>query len=131
MASPPRFWRSIKAVSTPTPTTPAGRLTFSTPNFVESTRSTVTATSQTGNPGKVEISSPQLTLSGNLVALSLPGLSAEAYLPAQCGKSLGGDVSSFIVLGHDGLPLEPGGWVTSFPEEQKDKGRQHPDSPER
>jgi len=108
-----------------------GTIDISTPNFVESTRSTVTATSQTGNPGKVEISSPQLTLSGNLVALSLPGLSAEAYLPAQCGKSLGGDVSSFIVLGHDGLPLEPGGWVTSFPEEQKDKGRQHPDSSER
>jgi len=108
-----------------------GTIDISTPNFVESTRSSVTATSQTGNPGKVEISSPQLTLSGNLVALSLPGLSAEAYLPAQCGKSLGGDVSSFIVLGHDGLPLEPGGWVTSFPEEQKDKGRQHPDSQEK
>jgi filamentous hemagglutinin family protein len=105
-----------------------GTIAIATPNFIESIGSAVTATSQTGHAGTVEISSPQLTLSGNLAALNLPILSAEAYLPAQCGQSLGGNVSSFIVLGRDGLPLDPGGWAASFPEEQDDHLRKHSDS---
>jgi hypothetical protein len=105
-----------------------GTVDILTPNFIESIGSAVTATSQTGSAGKVEISSPQLTLSGNLAALTLPILSAEAYLPAQCGQSLGGNVSSFVVLGRDGLPLEPGGWAASFPAGQEDQGRRHSDS---
>ena len=66
-----------------------------------------------GIPGTVIVTAPNVDLSGSLVALPADLLDAEALLRPDCAVRLTGNISSFIVLGRGGLPLEPGGFVPS------------------
>jgi len=66
-----------------------------------------------GLPGTVSVSAPEVDLSGVLVGLPSNLLDAETQLRPDCGVRLAGNVSSFIVLGRGGLPIEPGGFVPS------------------
>ena len=66
-----------------------------------------------GIPGSVIVTAPNVDLSGSLVALPADLLDAESLLRPDCGVRLAGNISSFIVLGRGGLPIEPDGFVPS------------------
>jgi filamentous hemagglutinin family protein len=89
-----------------------GNITILSDYFFKSA-STIDASAPFGLPGTVSVSAPEVDLSGSLVALPENLLSAETQLRPDCGVRLGGNISSFIVLGRGGLPIEPGGFVPS------------------
>ena len=64
--------------------------------------------------GNIEIASPATDLAGSLAQLPESLLSAWSTLQDQCTVDLEGDLSSFIVVGRGGLPIEPGSWLPSF-----------------
>jgi filamentous hemagglutinin family protein len=89
-----------------------GNITLLSDVFFQS-ESVIDASAPFGIPGTVRVSAPEIDLSGSLVALPNNLLSAEALLRPDCGVRLSGNVSSFIVLGRGGLPLDPSGFVPS------------------
>jgi filamentous hemagglutinin family protein len=91
-----------------------GNINILTDYFFESA-STIDASAPFGLPGTVRVTAPEVDLSGSLIALPENLLSAETQLRPDCGVRLGGNVSSFIVLGRGGLPIEPGGFIPSSP----------------
>jgi filamentous hemagglutinin family protein len=91
-----------------------GNINILTDYFFQS-GSTIDASAPFGLPGTVRVTAPEVDLSGSLIALPENLLSAETQLRPDCGVRLGGNISSFIVLGRGGLPIEPGGFMPSSP----------------
>jgi large exoprotein involved in heme utilization and adhesion len=91
-----------------------GNINILTDYFFESS-STIDASAPFGLPGTVRVTAPEVDLSGSLIALPENLLSAETQMRPDCGVRLGGNISSFIVLGRGGLPIEPGGFIPSSP----------------
>jgi filamentous hemagglutinin family protein len=87
---------------------------FIVSDFFLSSASSVTASSEFGLQGSVTISAPDVELSGNLLPLSGELLGAENLLRAECAVRLPGGISSFIVLGRGGVPVEPDGLLPAF-----------------
>ncbi len=82
-------------------------------DFFFKSASTIDASAPFGLPGTVSVSAPAVDLSGSLIGLPSNLLDAETQLRPDCGVRLMGNISSFIVLGRGGLPIEPGGFVPS------------------
>jgi len=82
-------------------------------DFFFKSASTIDASAPFGLPGTVSVSAPSVDLSGSLIGLPSNLLDAETQLRPDCGVRLMGNISSFIVLGRGGLPIEPGGFVPS------------------
>lgn len=87
-----------------------GNITFVTPLFLADATSIVSATSKFGPDGKV-------TARSNLIA-TIPQLESKAAAPQvllqnRCIALAGGEQSTFILAGHDALPSQPGGWLSS------------------
>jgi filamentous hemagglutinin family protein len=82
-------------------------------DFFFQSASLIDASAPFGLPGTVSVSAPQVDLSGSLIGLPSNLLGAETQLRPDCGVRLAGDISSFIVLGRGGLPIQPGGFVPS------------------
>jgi hypothetical protein len=99
-----------------------GNISILTDYFFESA-STIDASAPFGLPGTVRVTAPEVDLSGSLIALPENLLSAETQLRPDCGVRLGGNISSFIVLGRGGLPIEPGGFMPSSPVRGDDDGK--------
>ena len=76
-----------------------------------------------GIPGTVVVTAPRIDLSASLVPLPADLIDAESLLRPDCGVRLAGNVSSFIVLGRGGLPLDPGGFVPSSEPTGADEGK--------
>ena len=76
--------------------------------------SPVTADSQFGNPGTVLFQTVKLDLTGGLVSLPSSLLGAESQLRERCGVRTAGGISSFLVLGRGGAPIEPNGPLPTF-----------------
>jgi large exoprotein involved in heme utilization and adhesion len=89
-----------------------GNITILSDYFFQSA-SVIDASAPFGLPGTVSVSAPQVDLSGSLIGLPSNLLDAETRLRPDCGVRLTENISSFIVLGRGGLPLEPGGFVPS------------------
>jgi large exoprotein involved in heme utilization and adhesion len=89
-----------------------GNITILSDFFFQSS-SVIDASAPFGLPGTVEVSAPEVDLSGSLIALPGNLLNVESQLRPDCAVRLTGDVSSFVVLGRGGLPLAPGGFVPS------------------
>jgi large exoprotein involved in heme utilization and adhesion len=89
-----------------------GNITILSDFFLESA-SIIDASAPFGLPGTVSVSAPDVDLSGSLVALPSNLLGTETQLRPDCGVRLTGNISSFIVLGRGGMPLEPGGFIPS------------------
>ena len=89
-----------------------GNITILSDYFFQS-QSVIDASAPFGLPGIVQVSAPNVDLSGSLVGLPSNLLGLETQLRPDCGVRLTGHVSSFIVLGRGGLPMEPGGFVPS------------------
>jgi filamentous hemagglutinin family protein len=66
-----------------------------------------------GIPGTVLVTAPDVDLSASLIPLPSNLLDAESQMRPDCAVRLSGDVSSFVILGSGGLPLEPGGFLPS------------------
>jgi large exoprotein involved in heme utilization and adhesion len=75
--------------------------------------STIDASAPFGIPGTVTVTAPEVDLSASLIGLPGNLLDVGAQLRPDCGVRLAGNVSSFIVLGQGGLPIEPGGFLPS------------------
>lgn len=89
-----------------------GNITILTDYFFQSA-SLIDASAPFGLPGTVSVSAPQIDLSGILIGLPGNLLDAEDLLRPDCAVRLAGNISSFIVLGRGGLPIQPGGFVPS------------------
>lgn len=89
-----------------------GNITIQSDYFFQSV-STIDASAPFGLPGTVSGSAPEVDLSGSLIGLPSNLLGAETQLRPDCGVRLTENISSFIVLGRGGLPMEPGGFVPS------------------
>jgi len=90
-----------------------GNIGIQTDYFFKSA-STIDASAPFGLPGTVSVSAPEVDLSGSLIGLPSNLLGAETQLRSDCGVRLTENISSFVVLGRGGLPLEPGGFVPSW-----------------
>jgi filamentous hemagglutinin family protein len=82
-------------------------------DFFFQSEAEIDASAPFGIPGTVSVSAPEVDLHSSLIGLPGNLLDAEAQLRPDCAVRLSGDVSSFIVLGRGGLPIQPGGLVPS------------------
>lgn len=89
-----------------------GNITITSDYFFQS-GSVIDASAPFGLPGTVTVTAPEVDLSGSLIALPGNLLGLEMELRPDCGVRLSGNISSFIVLGRGGLPLDPGGFIPS------------------
>jgi large exoprotein involved in heme utilization and adhesion len=90
-----------------------GKITIVSKFFLQSA-SSVTATAPFGVPGTVSITAPDLNLSGSLAPLTAEVLDAESQLRPQCAVRLPLGLSSFVVVGRGGVPVEPDGLLPAF-----------------
>jgi hypothetical protein len=82
--------------------------------FIADPNSLVSASSQSGPQGTVNIQSPVQNVGGELAALSQEFSSAAALLAQQCAaRAADGKFSTFVVAAREGLPAEPGGFLAS------------------
>jgi hypothetical protein len=82
--------------------------------FIADPNSLVSASSESGPQGTVNIQSPVQNLGEELTALSDEFSSAAALLAQQCAaRAAGGTFSTFVVAAREGLPAEPGGFLAS------------------
>jgi filamentous hemagglutinin family protein len=73
--------------------------------------------------GTVEIRSPNVDMTGIVVPLPASLLDAESQLQPYCGIKLAGAVSSFLVVGRGGVPLQPSGVLPSLGLPPIDEGK--------
>ena len=90
-----------------------GNISIIAGTFLADQTSTVSASSQFGLSGSVNIQSPISNLSGTLAILPQQPLQVHRLLQQRCAAQASGKASSFVVAGRDILPPEPGGWLMS------------------
>jgi|GEM_PF-4811685 len=81
-----------------------GAVFIQTENFLKSADSKVTATSERGNQGTVEIEAPDLDLSGALMFLPGSILDVTQFVPTPCAARSARTFSSFVITGPDAVP---------------------------
>ena len=91
-----------------------GNIRIISDQYVTSSDTLVTASSEQSDPGVVDVSAAYTEIAGGLV--QLPGaLSNEsARLQELCGLRTGGQDSSFVTTGRGGAPLTGAGTLPSF-----------------
>jgi filamentous hemagglutinin family protein len=89
-----------------------GNITIISDAFLQSD-SVINPSAPFGIPGTVLVTAPDVDLSASLIPLPGNLLDAESQMRPDCAVRLSGEVSSFVILGRGGLPLEPGGFVPS------------------
>jgi large exoprotein involved in heme utilization and adhesion len=89
-----------------------GNITILSDNFLRSA-SLIDASAPFGLAGTVSVTAPEIDLSGFLIGLPGNLLDAESQLRPDCAVRLADDLSSFVVLGRGGLPIQPGGFLPS------------------
>ena len=80
--------------------------------YLASPNSLVSASSNLGLPGTVDISAPLIDISGNLAVLPSSYLDVNALVPKKCTEREK-EMSSFVVKGRDGIPPQPDSLLTS------------------
>jgi filamentous hemagglutinin family protein len=58
---------------------------------------------------------PSVDISAALIGLPQPLVGGQIQLAPTCAQMTSGDISSFVITGHGGLPIEPGGWLPIDP----------------
>jgi filamentous hemagglutinin family protein len=89
-----------------------GNIIIHADNFLRSA-SLIDASAPFGLAGTVSVTAPEIDLSGFLIGLPGNLLDAESLLRPDCAVRLADDLSSFVVLGRGGLPIQPGGFLPS------------------
>ncbi len=90
-----------------------GNINIVAGTFLADQTSLVSASSQFGLSGTVNIQSPVSSLSGTLATLPQRPLQVHNLLSQRCAAQATGQLSSLVVAGRDTLPGEPGGWLMS------------------
>lgn len=90
-----------------------GNINIIAGTFLADQTSLVSASSQFGLSGTVNIQSPVSSLSNTLATLPHRPLLAQQLLTQRCAAQAQGQLSSLVVSGRDTLPGEPGGWLMS------------------
>jgi filamentous hemagglutinin family protein len=90
-----------------------GNINIIAGTFLSDPASIVSASSQFGLSGSVNIQSPVSNLSGSMAPLTQRPLQAQNLLTQRCAAQLNGQLSSLVVVGRNALPVEPGGWLMS------------------
>jgi hypothetical protein len=90
-----------------------GNINIIAGTFLADPTSVVSASSQFGLSGVVNIQSPVSNLSGSLATLPQRPLQAHTLLRQRCAAQANGQLSSLVVSSRDALPVEPGGWQMS------------------
>ena len=90
-----------------------GNINIIAGTFLADPTSVVSASSQFGLSGSVNIQSPVSSLSNSLTTLPQRPLQAQPLLTQRCAAQANGHMSSLVVAGRDALPVEPGGWLMS------------------
>jgi large exoprotein involved in heme utilization and adhesion len=90
-----------------------GNINIIAGTFLTDPTSVVSASSQFGLSGSVNIQSPVSNLSGTLVTLPQRPLQAQQLLQQPCAAQVNGHMSSLVIAGRDALPVEPGDWLMS------------------
>ena len=104
-----------------------GNINIIAGTFLADPTSIVSASSQFGLSGAVNIQSPVSNLSGSLATLPQRPLQAQPLLSQRCAAQMNGRLSSLVVSGRDALPVEPGGWQMSPLAFMVDSGSAEPD----
>ncbi|ETR68505.1 MAG: hypothetical protein OMM_04527 [Candidatus Magnetoglobus multicellularis str. Araruama] len=79
-------------------------------HFIQSSDSTLDASSKTGISGNIFIDSPNSKMDELTSALPTQPLKAENWIKRPCAKRLGGDASQLVVLPRDGIPTPLDDW---------------------
>jgi filamentous hemagglutinin family protein len=90
-----------------------GNINIIAGTFLADPTSVISASSQFGLSGAVNIQSPVSSLSGSLATLPQQPLQGQHLLRQRCAAQAGGQLSSLVIAGRDALPAEPGGWLMS------------------
>ncbi|MDR4481199.1 MAG: filamentous hemagglutinin N-terminal domain-containing protein [Nitrospira sp.] len=90
-----------------------GNINIIAGTFLADPTSVISASSQFGLSGTVNIQSPVSSLSGSLATLPQRPLQTQILLRQRCAAQVSGQLSSLVVSGRDALPVEPGGWLMS------------------
>jgi large exoprotein involved in heme utilization and adhesion len=90
-----------------------GNINIIAGTFLADQTSLVSASSQFGLSGSVNIQSPLSNLSNTLAVLPQRPLQAQQLLTQRCAAQAQGRLSSLVIAGRDTLPTEPGGWLMS------------------
>jgi filamentous hemagglutinin family protein len=91
-----------------------GNITIISNVFIADPISLVSASSQLGISGQINIQSPVQNVGEQLTPLSEQFSSAAALLAQQCAaRAADGKFSTFLVAPREGLPMEPGGFLAS------------------
>ncbi|MFW6189797.1 MAG: filamentous hemagglutinin N-terminal domain-containing protein [Planctomycetota bacterium] len=99
-----------------------GNILIVTDNFLES-GSIISASSEFGVAGTIRITSPFPDVAGTLAQLPETLLSPQVRLADPCVSRFVRGASSFVVVGRDGLPIEPGAWRPSVDLDRGEEGR--------
>ncbi|MBS0171780.1 MAG: filamentous hemagglutinin N-terminal domain-containing protein [Nitrospira sp.] len=90
-----------------------GNINIIAGTFLADPTSLVSASSQYGLSGTVNIQSPVSSLSNTLATLPQRPLQAQPLLSQRCAAQVSGHLSSLVIAGRETLPTEPGGWLMS------------------
>jgi large exoprotein involved in heme utilization and adhesion len=91
-----------------------GNISITAGVFLADPNSIVSASSARGIDGEVDIRAPVTNISGSISQLQKNYSSAASLLLKPCAVRMsGGQQSSLVVAGRDGLPMEPGGLLPS------------------
>jgi filamentous hemagglutinin family protein len=91
-----------------------GNIGIEAGTFIADPESVVSASSELGIDGTVDIRAPVINISGIVAPLPKSFLSAAELLREPCAARIkGGKASSFVVTGRDALPTQPGGPLVS------------------
>jgi hypothetical protein len=90
-----------------------GNISIIAGTFLADPSSIISASSQFGLSGSVNIQSPVSSLSNTLATLPQQPLQTQNLLQQRCAAQANGQLSSLVVAGRDSLPVEPGGWLMS------------------
>ncbi|WP_148278122.1 S-layer family protein [Desulfobacula toluolica] len=93
--------------------------------FLKSTDSVVDASSKFGVSGSVTIDAPDTDISGSISTLPVSFLDASSLLSERCVTRTAGELSTFIIVGHGGMPLSPDAPLPAYylldkPKDQQD-----------
>lgn len=75
--------------------------------FLKSPDSVVDASSEFGVSGSVTIDAPDTDISGSISTLPVSFLDVSSLLSERCVTRTAGELSTFIIVGHGGMPLSP------------------------
>jgi hypothetical protein len=84
-----------------------GSVSITSRGLFVSPDSTISASSEFGQSGQVEINSPESDLVGSVAVLPQSFLDAARLLRDRCAAGRAGSSGSFVILGRDSLPIAP------------------------